>query len=108
MCAGTYGHDLLDIDKSQSKSIRTALDEGNLVAKPGWVRVSFGPAVSAEDLAVLVDAIPHVAEHWRDYAKDYVLIPDSAEWRHRDDVPRTSDLSLRIPEVLERLSPTRR
>lgn len=105
MCAGTYGHDLLQIGKSHSESIRMALDEGKLAEKPGWVRVSFGPGMSVEDFAVLLEAIPHLAEHWRDYAPDYVMDPETAEWRHRDDEPLHSDLQLRIPEVLDRLSP---
>jgi selenocysteine lyase/cysteine desulfurase len=102
MCAGTYGHDLLRIDKAHSESIRTAIDEGKLVVKPGWVRISFGPGLSADDLAVLLEGVPHVAEHWRDYAKDYVVDEDAAEWRHKDDRPFRSELRLRIPEVLER------
>jgi len=106
MCAGTYGHDLLQIDKSHSKSIRTALDEGNIAAKPGWVRVSFGPGLSAEDLDVLLEAVPYVAEHWREYVKDYVLDEETAEWRHRNDTIPSSDLRLRIPEMLERLTPS--
>lgn len=104
MCAGTYGHDLLHIDKSHSKAIRTALDEGNVCVKPGWIRVSFGPGVRAEDLAVLLEAIPHVAEHWRTYADAYVQDPETADWRHRDDPPLASDLRLRIPEMVARLS----
>ena len=104
MCAGTYGHDLLRIDQSQSKSIRNALDEGKIAEKPGWIRISFGPAVSSDDLDTLIKAVPHVAEHWRDYLDDYVLDPDTAEWRHRNEVPHPVDLRLRIPEVLERLS----
>lgn len=108
MCAGTYGHDLLQIGKSQSKSIRTALDEGKIAEKPGWVRVSFGPGVSPEDFATLLEAIPHIAEHWRDYAVDYVMDPETAEWRHKNEVAQTSDLHLRIPEVLERLTPAPR
>ncbi len=104
MCAGTYGHDLLQIDKSKSKSIRDELDQGNIAAKPGWLRISFGPGVRPEDLAVLIEAIPHVAERWRDYANDYVFNADTAEWRHKDDVAPVSELKLRLPEVLERLS----
>jgi selenocysteine lyase/cysteine desulfurase len=100
MCAGTYGHDLLDIGKAQSKSIREMLDEGNIAAKPGWIRVSFGPAVSPDDLEILVEAIPHIAERWRDYAKDYLLDEETAEWRHKHDVPPNGELQFRLPEAL--------
>lgn len=108
MCAGTYGHDLLRIGKEQSQTIRSALDEGNVGAKPGWIRISFGPGMTPDDFAVLLQAVPHVAEHWRDYAGDYVMDPDTADWRHRNDPPQASDLRLRIPEHLQRLTPAPR
>ena len=108
MCAGTYGHDLLSIGKEQSKSIRTALDEGDLGAKPGWVRISFGPGMSPEDFSILLKAVPHVAENWRNYVGDYVMDPETADWRHRSETPQSSNLRLRIPEVLERLTPAPR
>jgi len=104
MCAGTYGHDLLEIDKPQSRSIRDALDDGNLAAKPGWVRVSFGPGVKPDDLAVLIEAVPHIAEHWRDYATDYVFDESTAEWRHKNDVPPAIDLQLKVPDFVATLS----
>lgn len=103
MCAGTYGHDLLGIDKRTSEAIRCELDNGNLAAKPGWVRVSFGPAVAFEDLDILIKGVRHVAEHWREYVDQYVFDPDHVEWRHRDDTPATSDLALRIPPAIDRL-----
>ncbi len=82
MCAGTYGHDLLGIDEARSREIRAALEAGDSAAKPGWVRVSFSPTTSEEDFAVLLEAVPHIAEHWREYAADYRMDPATAEWHH--------------------------
>ena len=104
MCAGTYGHDLLGIGKVQSRTIRDALDKGDITAKPGWVRLSFGPGVSAEDLDALVEAVPYVAEHWRDHLHEYELNPETAEWRHLRDVPPTADVSMRLPDAIAALS----
>ena len=104
MCAGTYGHDLLDIDQATSQRIRDALDEGQAHIKPGWVRLSFGPAVSEEDLQVLIAAVPDIAENWRRYAVDYVLDPDTAEWQHRSQVGQISELSLLSPSPRSTLS----
>jgi selenocysteine lyase/cysteine desulfurase len=85
MCAGTYGHDLLGISQEQSETIRCSLDDGDVAAKPGWVRCSFSPATSEGEFRVLLDAIPHVAREWRKYAVDYVMDLDTAEWHHKDD-----------------------
>lgn len=99
MFAGTYGHDLLAIDKPSSQSVRATVDDGNLATKPGWVRVSFGPCVKPLDLEVLIQAIPFVAEHWRELYPSYVLDERTAEWRHRSDVAPVPELRLPVPSV---------
>jgi selenocysteine lyase/cysteine desulfurase len=60
-CAGTYGHHLLDIDYSTSKSITDQLDDEFQSLKPGWVRVSLHPCMSELDINNIADAIEKVA-----------------------------------------------
>ncbi|MCP4696883.1 MAG: aminotransferase class V-fold PLP-dependent enzyme [Gammaproteobacteria bacterium] len=96
MCAGTYGHDLLGIDRETSEGIRCSLDQGDGAAKPGWIRVSFGPGTGEEEFRVLLGAIPHLARHWRKYADAYAIDPLTAEWRHQDDKPGRASLTLGI------------
>ncbi len=71
MCAGTYGHELLEIGKEKSAQIRSALDDGKLWTKPGWVRVSLSPVTSAEDLEYLLDALDQICADWEDYVDRY-------------------------------------
>ncbi len=97
MCAGTYGHALLGISEDQSLEIRCALDRGEAGAKPGWVRVSFGPTTLEEDFLVLIDAVEHVAERWRDYASSYTMDPDTAEWSHIEHEPVVPEIELQGP-----------
>lgn len=87
MCAGTYGHDLLGIDQEQSEQIRRRLDEGETGAKPGWVRLSFGPTTSEDDFQVVLGAVRDIAHNWQAYAEGYHMDPATAEWHHRDDPP---------------------
>jgi selenocysteine lyase/cysteine desulfurase len=94
MCAGTYGHDLLGIDQSTSKQIRDRLDEGDLASKPGWIRVGFNPATSEGEFRVLLEAVPHVARHWRRYADAYEMDLESATWYHKDGEPDLPRLTL--------------
>ena len=94
MCAGTYGHDLLGIGQEQSEAIRCSLDDGDVAAKPGWVRCSFSPATSEGEFRVLLEAIPHIAREWRKYAKDYTMDLDTAEWHHKMDGTRFRSLNL--------------
>ena len=97
MCAGTYGHDLLGIGQEESEAIRCSLDDGDVAAKPGWVRCSFSPATSEGEFRVLLEAIPHLAREWRKYAADYTMDPDTAEWHHRSDGQRFQSLQLSAP-----------
>lgn len=85
MCAGTYGHDLLGIDEETSQGIRCLLDRGEIGAKPGWVRVSFGPSTSEEDFQLLLSAVPALAERWREWAEGYAMDNHTGEWHHPQD-----------------------
>ena len=85
MCAGTYGHELLGIGASRSFEIRCALDQGDEASKPGWLRISFSPATSPDEFAVLLDAVVELAERWRDWADDYTMDPVAATWRRKGD-----------------------
>jgi len=71
MCAGTYGHELLQIGREHSEEIRCALDRGELWTKPGWVRISLSPATSPEELDLLLDAVDEVAASWERYEGKY-------------------------------------
>jgi selenocysteine lyase/cysteine desulfurase len=70
-CAGTYGHHLLNVGPVQSQEITTAIDEGDLSHKPGWVRVSFHPTSTDAEVLFVCDAIRAVAEHGQEWAHDY-------------------------------------
>jgi selenocysteine lyase/cysteine desulfurase len=61
-CAGTYGHHLLAIDQCTSNAITAGLDEACPTDKPGWVRISLHPSMSAAQLDRLADAIGAVAQ----------------------------------------------
>lgn len=80
MCAGPYGHELLQIDEEHSKFIRNLLDAGHIASKPGWVRVSFSPAMTEEEFDVLVSAVEEVATHGKEMAKGYVYHEPSNCW----------------------------
>lgn len=70
-CAGTYGHILLNVDKSTSESITNKIDQGDLSEKPGWVRLSLHPTSTDEEAKAIVDAVKQVVENAQLWAKDY-------------------------------------
>ena len=82
-CAGTYGHYLLHVDPSQSRSITDRIDHGDLSAKPGWVRLSFHPSTTMADIDHSIRAVGEIVANVGQWAKDYVYSPISNEFAHR-------------------------
>jgi len=70
-CAGTYGHFLLNVDKTTSKSIEQKILDGCLIERPGWVRMSIHPTMTDEEVEFICDAIKVIAENHKEWGKDY-------------------------------------
>ncbi len=82
-CAGTYGHYLLHIDDKSSEEIKNAILEGELSARPGWVRMSIHPTMTDEEVKYICDSIKKVAQNHKDWAKDYLYIPEKNDFVHK-------------------------
>jgi len=70
-CAGTYGHYLLEIDQNKSDSIIHEMESGNLLLKPGWIRLSIHPTTTDEEIRYVCDSILQLADHYLEWARDY-------------------------------------
>ncbi len=70
-CAGTYGHLLLHVDYNRSKRITDLIDEGDLSAKPGWVRMSIHPTSTNDEVYYIIDAIDQCARNHDKWEKEY-------------------------------------
>ena len=79
-CAGTYGHHLLNIDREQSKQITDRIDNGDMQAKPGWVRVSFHPTNTDKEVEYVIEAIKSVAANGDKWRLEYLYNPKTAEY----------------------------
>lgn len=81
-CAGTYGHYLLEVEREHSKRITDKIGFGDNSEKPGWVRISFHPTTTDEELETALDAIEAVANEHRRWEKDYTYVVKSNEFYH--------------------------
>ena len=81
-CAGTYGHFLLHVDRSLSKSITDRIDRGDLSMKPGWVRLSVHPTMTDATLHEILDAIEAVVKNIDVWKNEYVYCSKSNEYTH--------------------------
>jgi selenocysteine lyase/cysteine desulfurase len=79
-CAGTYGHKLLHVDKTRSRDIWSAIRSGNLLAKPGWIRLSIHPVMTDAEVMFIMDAIEQTAANFRKWQSDYSYDPAHNEF----------------------------
>ncbi len=62
-CAGPYGHRLLGIDRARSEAIHGEIMRGELIHKPGWVRLNFSYLMDAETVAYIIDSVGALASN---------------------------------------------
>ncbi|XP_008201968.1 uncharacterized protein LOC100123495 isoform X2 [Nasonia vitripennis] len=91
-CAGRYAHDLMGIDEKLAKEYEALLlqscqnggrDESNAeTLRPGFARLTFPYFMSEAEVAFVLEALKMVAtEGWK-LLPQYVLNPETGEWRH--------------------------
>ncbi|XP_076224851.1 uncharacterized protein LOC116430111 [Nomia melanderi] len=91
-CAGRYAHDLMGIDQELAKEYQKVLAEGERNTdneetnaeglRPGFAKLSFPYFMSEAEVAFVLEALKMVAtEGWK-LLPQYVLNPDTGEWRH--------------------------
>ena len=86
-CAGTYGHYLLKVSYAQSHRITSLIDQGDLSAKPGWIRLSLHPTMTNADVDFACNAIHEIVTHIDKWQQDYRYDCKINEWMH----PRSPD-----------------
>lgn len=82
-CAGTYGHLLLKIEEYISKEITDKIDSGDLTEKPGWVRASFHPTMSDDDVSFIINSIRELAANYKKYENDYTYDRKTNNFYHK-------------------------
>jgi selenocysteine lyase/cysteine desulfurase len=82
-CAGTYGHFLLHVDQQASKELLEKLDQGCLIERPGWIRMSVHPTTTDKEVAYMCSAIKELAEHFKQWANDYQYDQKRNEFVHK-------------------------
>jgi selenocysteine lyase/cysteine desulfurase len=81
-CAGTYGHFLLHVDQNASKELLDKLDQGCLIDRPGWIRMSIHPTTTDKEVSFICEAIIALAQNYKEWAKDYTHDIKSNEFLH--------------------------
>jgi selenocysteine lyase/cysteine desulfurase len=91
-CAGTYGHFLLHVDKETSHQLTDKITAGNLLDKPGWIRMSIHPTTTNDEVRYVCESIRAVAENFREWAKGYNYDKCSNEFLHYEAKPSEKEM----------------
>ncbi len=82
-CAGTYGHFLLHVDQQTSNELTNEISIGDLVRKPGWIRMSIHPTTTDAEVEFVCNSIIELAENHQDWANDYDYDRCTNEFVHK-------------------------
>lgn len=91
-CAGTYGHILLNVDHDKSQQITQQIDDGDFCEKPGWIRASFHPTTTNEEVKFVVEAINSLTANIMQWSQEYRFNPATGDFEKKsypDDKPQT-------------------
>ena len=91
-CAGTYGHYLLNVDQELSNALVCQIDAGDLIQKPGWIRMSFHPTTTNAEIVYVCQSLIELAQHHREWAKDYVYEAKTNEFVHHSFVSSANQM----------------
>lgn len=83
-CAGTYGHYLLHVDQETSHDVVCSISSGDLIKKPGWIRMSIHPTTTNEEIQFVCESIKELAKHYNEWKNDYVYNSKTNEFVHKN------------------------
>lgn len=86
-CAGTYGHYLLHVDQDRSNLLTHKITAGDLLEKPGWIRMSFHPTTTNQEVHFVCESIAALAQNHQTWAQDYIYNVASNEYAHKNALP---------------------
>ena len=83
-CAGTYGHYLLHVDQETSNNLVCQITSGDLINKPGWIRMSIHPTTTTQEIAFVCQSINDLANHHQEWENDYQYNNKTNEFIHKN------------------------
>lgn len=97
MCAGPYGHILLQINEETSERFRKLIQREIIGLKPGWCRINFHYLFSEIEFEFITKAIQFVADRGFAFIPEYIFNFQTGEWQHRsfNEIEDTEKFSVR-------------
>ncbi len=81
VCAGPYGHRLLNVGREESERIRQIVLSGAEIEKPGWVRLNLSYLMDDETVEQIICGVDELAQNASDYLSDYSVNNKNAQFK---------------------------
>jgi selenocysteine lyase/cysteine desulfurase len=91
-CAGTYGHYLLHVDQETSHDLVCQITSGDLIRKPGWIRMSIHPTTTSDEIQYVCQSIKSLAENHKIWENDYLYNGKTNEFNHKNALNSEKEL----------------
>ncbi len=91
-CAGTYGHILLNVNQETSHNLVCQIDSGDLIQKPGWIRMSIHPTTTNAEIEMVCDSILELSKHHENWSKDYIYDRITNEFSHKKSLSAEKEM----------------
>jgi selenocysteine lyase/cysteine desulfurase len=91
-CAGTYGHFLLHVDQETSHRLIDEITLGDLIKKPGWMRMSIHPTTTTAEIEFVCNGIKEMALNHEIWALDYDYNTTTNEFVNKYSEPLEDEL----------------
>jgi selenocysteine lyase/cysteine desulfurase len=82
-CAGTYGHYLLHVDQETSNQLVCQISSGDLIQKPGWIRMSVHPTTTSAEIEFVCESIRLLSENHQEWANEYQYNTKTNEFNNK-------------------------
>jgi len=97
VCAGTYGHFLLNVTKDKSHRITEMINHGDFSQKPGWVRWSLHPTTTDAEVEYIANALREISANGTSWKNDYTYCKHTNEFCSKN--PEVKSLWPDIPSL---------
>ncbi|MBC7493734.1 MAG: selenocysteine lyase, partial [Flavobacterium sp.] len=91
-CAGTYGHHLLEVSHKMSSDLIDEITLGDLIRKPGWIRLSVHPTTTNAEIEMVCDSLISLSKNHKEWAADYLYNHKTNEFENKN--PTNSEFQL--------------
>jgi vesicle coat complex subunit len=81
----------LHVDQETSNNLVCQIASGDLILKPGWIRMSIHPTTTSEEIQMVCDSIKELAQNHKEWAKDYSYNSKTNEFDFNGNVSNDHD-----------------